>query len=1067
MLIKTRGLIETIPDLCTGCNRCVRECPMETASVTYQDENGAIKVRIDHAKCIVCGRCVSACKHNARRYDDDTGVFFEDLSSGVPISIIAAPSIKTNIPEYKRLFTYLKKLGVKKIYDVSLGADICVWAHVRYIERAGSVHLITQPCPPIVTYCEKYRHDLLDNLSPIHSPMACAAIYMKEYRSVNGKIAAISPCVAKSNEFEDTGLIQYNVTFVRLLKYLEENNIALPEEETGFDHGESGLGSLFPMPGGLKENIEFFMGKKLRIYNAEDADVYEKLNAYAETPVELLPDIFDALNCPEGCNIGTACSRGRNIFEIAWTMNTDRESVTGSHKKEYFESIHKSYDSMFDLSRFIRKYQPIHVPLPELTEEDIQKAFKLLGKNDHASQNVDCGACGSVTCHNMARKVALKVNIPTNCMFMTMTNAIKEHETNLNLLAQFETIWENVENGIVIIDAETRKILDVNPAAVSLHGGSKENIIGRSCQDVFCPAQKCPILDLNQVVDHSDREFVKLNGVIIPVVKSVAKIRYHGKDALLENFTDISYIKEAEKQKQMLASAEQASKAKSSFLANMSHEIRTPMNAIIGMASIGMFTDDAERKDYCFDKINDASKHLLGIINDILDMSKIEAGKFELSSSEMNIEKILQRVVSVNKIRIEEKQQRLTVYIDKNIPGTMLGDDQRLAQVITNLLNNAVKFTPEKGSIRIDTRLMEEINDVCTIQISLADSGIGISPEQQADLFKPFQQAETSTSRKFGGTGLGLAISRNIVEMMNGKIHVESELGKGSVFTFTVQAKRIKEQEKVFPDFSGVHILSIDNYPDELACFRKIVEDFGAVCDTATCGDEALRLIGRNGNYDIYFVGCGVTGIDGRKLPVILKTEGANQGKIPVVLMSDAEWSMDDAETTTVDKFLSKPLFPSDVADTINECLRQNRRQIKDEPRTVLNFDGYHILLAEDVSINREIVLMLLEPTHLAIDCAENGLEALRMFQEAPEKYDMIFMDLQMPEMDGYETTKCIRALDAPRSKDIPIIAMTANVFRDDVEKCLAVGMNGHIGKPINIEEVLDVLRMYLLRGNS
>ncbi|MDR0497444.1 MAG: PAS domain S-box protein, partial [Treponema sp.] len=237
-----------------------------------------------------------------------------------------------------------------------------------------------------------------------------------------------------------------------------------------------------------------------------------------------------------------------------------------------------------------------------------------------------------------------------------------------------------------------------------------------------------------------------------------------------------------------LEAANSASHAKSAFLANMSHEIRTPMNAIIGMVTIGKSSDDSERKDYCFSRIENASKHLLGVINDILDMSKIEAGKFDLSVAEFNFEKMLQSVVNVISFRVDEKRQKLTVHIDKAIPEILIGDDQRLAQVITNLLGNAVKFTPEKGSISLDTRFLEEENGIDILQISVTDTGIGISPEQQSRLFQSFQQAESSTVRKFGGTGLGLAISKNIVEMMGGKIWIKSEPGEGSTFSFTIQA---------------------------------------------------------------------------------------------------------------------------------------------------------------------------------------------------------------------------------------------------------------------------------------
>ncbi|MDR0302481.1 MAG: response regulator [Treponema sp.] len=396
------------------------------------------------------------------------------------------------------------------------------------------------------------------------------------------------------------------------------------------------------------------------------------------------------------------------------------------------------------------------------------------------------------------------------------------------------------------------------------------------------------------------------------------------------------------------AVAEAASLVKSNFLANMSHEIRTPMNSIIGMTTIGKSASNPERKDYCFEKIEEAGRHLLGVINDILDMSKIEANKLELTSAEFNFEKMFRRAVSVVSFRIEEKQQTLKVYIGNSVPKALIGDDQRLAQVIVNLLGNANKFTPEHGSISLEAGLLGENDGICTIQIAINDTGIGISAEQQEKLFSAFHQAEPDTTRKYGGTGLGLAISKQIVELMGGNIWVESELGKGSTFTFTINLK-----------------------------------------------------------------------------------PGENK----------AEWRQD-----------------GDVKKDFSGL-----------------FAGKHILLAEDVEINQEIVIELLEDTGVEIDCAGNGVQAVSMFTETPEKYDIIFMDVQMPEMDGYEATQRIRAFEAElRSagnsgsndrdlrKQIPIIAMTANVFHDDIEHCLKVGMNAHIGKPIDINEVLDILRTYL-----
>ena len=518
-----------------------------------------------------------------------------------------------------------------------------------------------------------------------------------------------------------------------------------------------------------------------------------------------------------------------------------------------------------------------------------------------------------------------------------------------------------------------------------------------------------------------------------------------------------------------LSKATAASKAKGEFLSNMSHEMRTPLNAIIGMTSIGRNASEIDRKNYALDKIDNASAHLLGVINDVLDMSKIEANMLELSPEEFHFEKMLQRVVNVVNFRLEEKQQKFNIFIDQHIPKVLVGDDQRIAQVITNLLGNAVKFTPENGSVSLDARLLEESDGLFTIQISVSDSGIGISKEQQERVFSSFEQAESSTTRKYGGTGLGLAISKSIVEMMGGQIHVESELHKGATFIFTIKVQQgtLKQARLQASNinWSDISVLIVDDDSDILEYIKEIVEKLGASCDTAINGEEALRLTDQKGQYSIYLVDYKMPGINGIALTSMIKTRFSDLNNCIVIMISSSDWESieTEAKAAGVDKFLSKPLFSSTIEEVIGDCLGVGEKHNEEMPSDITGcFEGKRILLVEDVEINREIVISLFEQTHLDITCAENGAEAVQIFNDTPQLFDLIFMDVQMPVMDGYDATRLIRALSVENAKTIPIIAMTANVFREDIEKCLNAGMDSHVGKPLDFEEVMDKLRTYL-----
>ena len=387
--------------------------------------------------------------------------------------------------------------------------------------------------------------------------------------------------------------------------------------------------------------------------------------------------------------------------------------------------------------------------------------------------------------------------------------------------------------------------------------------------------------------------------------------------------------------------AEASNRAKSEFLSNMSHEMRTPLNAIVGMSAIGRKAKDAEKKEDAFKKIEEASSHLLFLVNDVLDMSKMEANMLELSPVTFQFDKMLADAIGLIRIQLEEKGQTLHREIDESVPQALIGDDFRLSQVIVNLLSNAVKFTQKQGEIGLKAFVKEHLSDSCTLQFEVSDTGVGISAEQQKKLFRMFEQADNSTSRSFGGTGLGLALSKRIVGLMDGDIWVESEPGKGSTFYFTVK----------------------------LQCCADGLGQDSAVHGTVNPGAAS-------------------------------GAEGEGQS----------------------------------------------------------DFSGKRILLAEDIEINRDIVIAMLEGTRVEIDSATNGQEAYEMYKADPGKYDLILMDIQMPVVDGLEATRMIREID----QQVPIIALTANVFKDDVKNYLECGINDHIGKPLDYAHTIAILHKYL-----
>jgi len=469
---------------------------MEGASVTYENEK-QIKVKIDNERCIACGACIWSCRHDVRDYEDDTERFLNDLRDGVPISLFAAPAYRISGLDGDRVLAWLKKLGVKKIYDVSLGADICTWAHIRFIQKSNPKSIITQPCPAIVNFILLHEHELIKYLSPVHSPMLCTAVYMKKYNQVNDQMAALSPCIAKAHEFEDTGYVNYNVTIKKLYEYIRNNNIQLPAEPFGFDHEEAALGRLYSMPGGLKENVEFYLGKQLRVDQAEGTEtVYKALKLFAKRQGRDLPAIFDVLNCPEGCNIGTGCLHERDRFEVSAIMEKSRRVVLDEIDRSEYEKTYKKFDSTLNLDDFIRKYTPKQVQKYSANDAQIQQAFIALNKLTDEEKKFDCMACGSDSCYDMARKVALGIDVTSNCIQEEKKVIHSEHEEITNLSKT------NLENINMILN-DISEIKGFSDEIVSLIKTVNEAIqqYGKMSKDITVISKTTNILAINAAIE--------------------------------------------------------------------------------------------------------------------------------------------------------------------------------------------------------------------------------------------------------------------------------------------------------------------------------------------------------------------------------------------------------------------------------------------------------------------------------------------------------------------------------------------------------------------------------------
>ena len=515
-----------------------------------------------------------------------------------------------------------------------------------------------------------------------------------------------------------------------------------------------------------------------------------------------------------------------------------------------------------------------------------------------------------------------------------------------------------------------------------------------------------------------------------------------------------------------LALAEEANNAKTAFLSNMSHEIRTPMNAIIGLDNLALHDKDISSKtrDY-LEKIGGSARHLLGLINDILDMSRIESGHVVLHREEFSFSGMLEQINTMVMSQCSEKGLTYACRVLNKVDDNYIGDDMKLKEVLINILSNSIKFTEAPGSVTMTVERTAVFADQSTIRFCIRDTGIGMDKDYIPKIFEAFSQEDGSRKNKYGSTGLGMAITKNIVEMMNGEINVESEKGVGTTFEVTVTLRNCEDQEAnrdYAVDMGKLRVLIVDD--DEVAAehARMVLDEAGIRADACMSGEEALNLLEvqhvKQEPYNLVLVDWKMPEMSGEETTKEIRNRFGDETAVIVLTSYNVDDILVDASRAGVDSFLSKPLFASDVIDEFERIARRrNLSLFREKERAELA--GRRMLIAEDMEINAEILMDILEMEDIGADHAENGRIAVEMFENSEVgTYDAILMDVRMPEMDGLEATAAIRALDRPDAAVIPIIALTANAFDEDVQRSLQSGMNAHLSKPVESEQLLQTL---------
>ena len=646
----------------------------------------------------------------------------------------------------------------------------------------------------------------------------------------------------------------------------------------------------------------------------------------------------------------------------------------------------------------------------------------------------------------------------------------KRREYTLYLRDIYRAISENIDTVIFMVDGRSAQVEYVFENVHEVLGLPAQAFSGVADEDAGAFQQTLQKLLQTQPTEKRMWELPCFNDVLkrqMWLKITALPLTLQGSFKYIFAVTDVTEDRQIrERLNVAVDAAKQANAAKSRFLSNMSHDIRTPMNAIVGMTKLAELHIDKRGKVLdCLSKITAASKHLLNLINDVLDMSKIESGKMTLSAEPFSLPALIENILAIVQPQCHAKEQTLLIETKKIRHEALAGDSLRLNQVLLNLLSNAVKFTPEGGSVSFSLEeLPQKHAGYAAFQFQIADTGVGIAPQFLSSIFSPFEREHSAFIHKTEGTGLGLAIAKNIVEAMGGQIRVESAEQQGSTFTIDLelQLQNDADEALICDRLQGLRALIVDDTPADLELLKTYLSEFGLLTDTAVSGEEALQSVAAGKQYDLVLLDWKLPGLDGVKTAQQMQDWAAKLPKFVLVTAYNCPALETDVASQQIELLLQKPIFKSTLRQKLLLLFSaQADEPAKPDDQEMLR--GKRFLLVEDNALNQEIATELLELLGASVETAADGKAGAEAFLEKEAAYyDAILMDIQMPVMDGHEATRLIRASSHPQAKTIPIVAMSANVFVEDVQASRDAGMNAHLGKPIDLDKICRVLQEIL-----